>query len=279
MPVTLDVTSDIILESIIVVRGGKEIIHDVNVRLRSGKTTVIMGASGCGKSTLLKIASGISLPDRGSVFIGSRDINTLSEKDSKQLRSHWGFVFQDAALWANKSIIQNLTLPLVYHNSNLGLEEATRKAERLARSVGYRDEMDLRPSQLSNGEMKMISFARALITEPTVLFLDSPFAAVDHASVIKMRKIIDSFRKSGGTVCAIFQDPKYIAETTDDLIVMKDGSVIAAAPFADIINTRESDVRDEIGELLDQAASYDGSILDILSDSNNDPFKDDREPR
>lgn len=260
-------TSDIILEDICVTRGGKEIIHSASARIRAGKTTVFMGPSGCGKSTLLKIAAGITPPDRGKVYIGGKDFHSLSDRESTALRRQLGFVFQDAALWANKSILQNLTLPLLYHDAGLQMEDAARRAEKLVRSTGFTDELHLRPSQLSTGEMKMVSFARALIAEPSLLFLDSPFLAVDHTSVEKMRKVIDELRDAGGAVCAIFQDPKYIARRADDLLVMKDGRIIAAGPFADIINTTDTDVQNIIGELLDQAASYDGSILDILSDS------------
>jgi len=272
MPVALDPKADITLEGICVVRGGKEIIHNVDVTLRTGRTTVIMGASGCGKSTLLKIAAGITIPDRGRVLVGEKDIHSLPDREVTMLRSHWGFAFQDAALWANKSIVQNLTLPLLYHDYGISPADAEEKAERLVRSIGYRDDMHLRPSQLSTGELKMVSFARALISGPSLLFLDSPFLSVDHGSIEKMKRVIDAFRKSGGTVCANFQDAKYIAGITDDLIIMKDGRVIVAGPFSDIINTKNSDVSEVISELFDQAASYDGSILDILSDSGNDPF-------
>jgi len=272
MPVAFDIQADILLESIRVVRGGKEIIHTTDARLRRGKTTVIMGASGCGKSTFLKVSAGITLPDGGSVKLGEKDIHSLPEREETILRKDWGFVFQDAALWANKTILQNLTLPLLYHEAGLSTAEAEMKAEKLARSVGYRDEMNLRPSQLSTGEMKMISFARALISEPSVLFLDSPFLSVDYSSVERMRKILADFRNRGGTICAIFQEPKYIAQTADELIIMKDGMVIGSGALADIINTADREIYGEIGELLDQAASYDGSILDILSDSESNPF-------
>lgn len=279
MPTAVDLQSDILIENLGVLRGGKEIIHGIDARIRTGRTTVIMGASGCGKSTLLKVAAGITMPDRGRVLVGDKDIHSLSEKDTVRLRMHWGFVFQDAALWANKTILQNLTLPLLYHDSSMRIEDAEHKAERLLRATGYRDELTLRPSQLSTGEMKMVSFARALISDPKVLFLDSPFLAVDYTSVEKMRNIIAEFKQGGGTVCAVFQDPKYISRVAEDLIVMKDGRIIAAGAFTDIIHTRDGEVSEVISELLDQAASYDGSILDILSDTGAATFDGDSEKR
>ncbi|MBN2050707.1 MAG: ATP-binding cassette domain-containing protein [Spirochaetales bacterium] len=268
----LPLSADIHLENLTIIRGGKPILKDINLALKKEKITVIMGASGCGKSTLLKTAAGLIPPDHGKVLVNGKDIYTMNDRESSSLHRQWGFVFQDAALWANRSVLQNLTIPLLYHQHQMSPGEAEERAVSLVRKTGYRDEMHLRPSQLSTGEMMMVSFARAFISSPSVLFLDSPFLAVDHGSTANMKTMISSLRRRGGTVIAIFQDPKYIAQVAEELIIMKDGEILACGAFSEIINTKDRTITTEIAELFEQSASYDGSILDLLSGSEDDPF-------
>ena len=103
------------LENIVLLSEGFEILRDVSLSFSEGRSTVILGPSGCGKSTLLKVAAGILMPDRGTVYIEGRNIITMSERDLKRFRRRNGFVFQDAALWANQSLYENLFMPVRFH--------------------------------------------------------------------------------------------------------------------------------------------------------------------
>ncbi|MGD0724725.1 MAG: ATP-binding cassette domain-containing protein, partial [Spirochaetia bacterium] len=95
--------------------GGYEALRGINVAFPQGTSTVIMGPSGCGKSTLLKVAAGLIPPDTGKVLLRGQDIFLLSERGIRELRKSNGFVFQDGALWENKTLFENLALPLEVH--------------------------------------------------------------------------------------------------------------------------------------------------------------------
>lgn len=186
------------LENVSFTSDGFEILRNVTLSLEAAKSTVIMGHSGSGKSTLLKIAAGLLLPSTGRVLIGERDVSRMTSRELLVHRKDRGFVFQDAALWANTSIYRNLALPLEVHHVRFPKAEVDARVKRTAERFGLLGELELRPAQLSMGEQKIVSFLRALITEPSVLFLDEPTTSVDHASAEKMIAMIREFKAGGG---------------------------------------------------------------------------------
>ena len=103
------------LEDVTVHLGGRDVLRQVTLSLPAGRSTVIMGRSGSGKSTLLKTAAGLIPPDSGRVFFEGKDMSLLSEGGMRELRKRSGFVFQDGALWENKTLMENLALPLQVH--------------------------------------------------------------------------------------------------------------------------------------------------------------------
>jgi len=133
-----------------------------------------MGPSGSGKSTLLKVAAGICVPDSGEVLVEGRSLLRMSDRRLLEFRRASGFMFQDAALWANKTIFENLALPLQIHRQDLAA--ASVRAEVLAalRRAGLEASAELRPAQMSMGENKIVSFLRAVVLRPALLFLDNP---------------------------------------------------------------------------------------------------------
>jgi phospholipid/cholesterol/gamma-HCH transport system ATP-binding protein len=148
------------------------VLDRASVSFGRGASSVIMGPSGCGKSTLLKVAAGILLPDSGEVLLEGRPLQRLSEARLLEWRRSSGFMFQDAALWANKTIFENLALPLQFHHPSLAAAEVRRRVRASLERGGLEASEDLRPAQLSMGEAKIASFLRAVILEPELLFLD-----------------------------------------------------------------------------------------------------------
>ena len=162
------------LENVNAVRDEVRILTDINVEFYHQKTTVIIGPSGCGKSSILKIAAGIVPPEGGNVYIDGKNVLKIPDRELVGLRKSHGFVFQDAALWANKTVAQNLSLPLQFHFQHISDKEIQRRVTETLRRTGYQDEEALKPDQLSAGERKMVSFARAIITEPQLIFFRRP---------------------------------------------------------------------------------------------------------
>ncbi|HUV08442.1 MAG TPA: ATP-binding cassette domain-containing protein, partial [Spirochaetia bacterium] len=115
------------MEKIEILSEGFEIIKNMTLNFPRGMSTVIIGPSGCGKSTLLKAAAGILLPSRGSLFFEGKNFFKMSEEEIKEFRRKNGFVFQDSALWANRSLYQNLSLPLEFHYPDWSEEKRSSK--------------------------------------------------------------------------------------------------------------------------------------------------------
>ena len=253
-------------------RGGTPVLAGISLDFPAGQTTVITGLSGCGKSTVLKVTAGIVPVDRGRVEWDGRPLTSYSERETREIRKKLGFVFQDSALWANKTVTQNLLLPVEFHfpeprggGSN---SAAADRVTRLARKLGYKDEMDLRPAQLSNGEQKIISFARALVTDPESLFLDEPLVGVDSEAYDAIFDRILSLKKEKKTMLIGTNDAKLISMCADNLVVMSKAAVRESGPFAAVIASKDAETRSILSKVLGEAQSYDGSILDILSGSD-----------
>ena len=254
------------LEHIDAIRDEVQILTDINLEFYHQKTTVIIGPSGCGKSTILKIAAGIVPPERGNVFIDGKNVLKIPDRDLVSLRKSHGFVFQDAALWANKTVAQNLSLPLQFHFQYLSNEEISRRVTKTLRLAGYQDEQSLKPDQLSAGERKMVSFARAIITEPQLVFLDDPTISVDREGVDKILAAIKKLKEEQKTLIVATHDPMLTSMIADYLVIVKQGKILESGSFHKVVRSDDREVIAILTDVLSQSSTYAGDILDLLGD-------------
>jgi phospholipid/cholesterol/gamma-HCH transport system ATP-binding protein len=260
-------TDIVALEDVCVTLGGFQALRGVSVGFAEGKSTVIMGPSGCGKSTLLKVAAGLIPPDEGRVLFNGNDIFQLSERGLMDMRRRNGFVFQDGALWENKSLFENLALPLQVHFPDVAAADRNRRVIRALERVGLEESASERPAALSGGEKKIASFLRALMTEPTLLFMDEPTLSIDHAMTDRIHQIIRDQKGRGSTIIAVTHDAQLTSTLADRLVVMDAGQVIAAGDFDEIKRSRHARVRAILSEVLKDIASYDTDLLSLLDGS------------
>jgi NitT/TauT family transport system ATP-binding protein len=146
--------------------GGVVAVDRLSLSIDSGDFVAILGPSGCGKSTLLRMIAGLDRPTAGELSIPD------------QYRSHIAYVFQDAHLLPWRSVIRNVALPLEL--AGIGRAERREKALAAIEQVGLLDAVDRYPAQLSGGMRMRVSLARAMVTDPQLLLLDEPFAALDE---------------------------------------------------------------------------------------------------
>jgi len=202
-----------------------EILRDVSVAFPERQVTFIVGKAGSGKSTLLKVAAGLIIPQTGKVFYEGTDLAHMSRSEETAFRRKSAFAFQDGALWANQTIYNNLSLPVAHHEPGISKAAMDRRVREIAQRVGYDEALNLRPAELSMGEQKLISIARALILDPELLFFDEPTASLDDASVGKLIQIVAAMKKEGKTMLIVSHDGRLIAETADQLCVVDNGTV------------------------------------------------------
>jgi putative ABC transport system ATP-binding protein len=213
-------------------------LDGINVDLEPGSFTAVMGPSGSGKSTFLHIAAGLDRPTSGAVALGDTDLTRLSERRLTILRrKQIGFVFQAFNLMPSLTVAQNIGLPL-----RLDGRRARRSDVRdVAARVGLDKRLRHRPAQLSGGQQQRVAVARALVTQPAVLFADEPTGALDirtGRSVLGLlRELVD---RDGQTVVMVTHDPA-AATYADRVILLADGQ---------ISGTLEGATADEVAERL-----------------------------
>ena len=205
---------------------GKEgklvILEDINLLLSPGETIAITGKSGCGKSTLLSLLALLSPKDGGKIFYEGIDTDLLKEKDLPRLRNEkMGFVFQNSMLLEDFSALENVAMPLMIKGEKKKV--AFEKAEEYLKMVGIEERKNHRPNKLSGGERQRSAIARALITEPSVVFADETTGSLDEkTSRVIEELLIESVKKTKRGLILVTHNPLF-AERADKVYVLSGG--------------------------------------------------------
>ncbi|MDR0585644.1 MAG: ABC transporter ATP-binding protein [Treponema sp.] len=201
------------------------IIRGITLDIDEGKTTALVGASGCGKSTLLKLCAGLLIPTSGEVYYRGKNISTMNRQQTMEFRRESAFVFQDSALWANQTLYQSLELPLRIHHPELSGEQRRKHIQKIMAEVGYKRDLQTRPSALSMGEQKLIGFARAIMCGPTLLFLDEWIESLDDNAANRLVSLVKQRQLDDNTIVFISHSPKIIKNLAQIVIVIVGGYV------------------------------------------------------
>ncbi len=205
---------------------GDEVIYalnDISVDFASGQFTAIMGPSGSGKSTLMHCIAGLDQLTSGSVLIDGLDLSTLTDKELTLMRrERVGFIFQAFNLVPTLSAEENILLPLLLGNKT-GDSEWIKK---VIDTVGLSNRLTHRPSELSGGQQQRVAVARALATQPRIIFADEPTGNVDSTTGTEiltfMRRAVDEL---GQTIVMVTHDP-LSAAFADRIIFLADGKIV-----------------------------------------------------
>ena len=205
--------------------GGQKVIKNISHYIESHSVTAFLGKPGSGKSTALKLLAGLISPSSGIITFEDKDIQNMNHKQNDEFRKRASFMFQDSALWANQDIYHNLELPLLLHFPELSTEERNDKIKKVTELVEFSKPLNLRPAALSIGEQKKISFARALICEPELLFLDEPTESIDEKTEDLFISILKDFIGQNKTVVYVSHDNYLINSFLCDKIYFEDGEI------------------------------------------------------
>jgi len=215
------------------------IVNGVTVNFTEKKITAIVGPSGSGKSTVLKLSAGLLVPDQGEVYYKGKNIAYMNRGENLEYRRESAFVFQDSALWANQNLNQILDLPLRIHYPKMKKNERDERIKKVTAAVGYRKNLDIRPSRLSMGEQKLIAFARAMLCEPNLLYLDEWVESLDENAGDRLINIVKQKQKEGATVLFVCHDMRIIRDLADYVVVITDGKVMLHEAKEKVINDPE----------------------------------------
>ena len=203
----------------------QHVIKNLDMEIRKGDFTVIMGASGSGKSTLLYALSGMDKPTMGKVKFDGKEIQNLSNDELAVFRrGNCGFVFQSVYLLENQTVLDNvLTGALIVQKNS---PELVNKAKDLLKKVGLTDEdMKKYPNQLSGGEAQRVGIVRAIINDPKILFADEPTGQLNSASSKDVLDIFSNIHKNGQSIVMVTHDLKTALRATR-VIFLRDGGIV-----------------------------------------------------
>ncbi|MET7989699.1 ABC transporter ATP-binding protein [Amycolatopsis sp. NPDC005232] len=204
--------------------GPTQALRGAGVSVAAGEVLAIMGPSGSGKSTLLHCLAGIVRPDAGTITYGGRDLVAMSDRERSALRrTEFGFVFQFGQLVPELTCLENVALPL--RLAKVGRRKAEGVAREWLERLQVSDVADKRPGDVSGGQGQRIAVARALVTQPKVVFADEPTGALDSLNGEKvMRMFTEAARQTNAAVVLVTHEAR-VAAYSDHEIVVRDGRV------------------------------------------------------
>lgn len=245
--------------------------NDLNIRLRKHRTTSLMGPSGSGKTVILKTLAGILAPAAGKVSILGESLSGLGDRGEMRLRQRVGYVFQDAALWQNMDVSQNIALPLRYHRIYPNETALRERVDQLSRQFEIESYLSRRPANVPFGVRKTVSFVRAIGPDPELLFVDEPTAFLDSAAADRIVSALRHFKSQNKTIVIASSDPRVTAKLADDLVVLKNFQVLEEGPLAEVVRSSNREVAEILSDVLSETATYAGDILELL-DPDDNPF-------
>jgi len=204
--------------------GGYDALREVSFEITAGQMVFITGHSGAGKTTLVKLIASIERPTSGSLVVNGQNLAALRRSAIPYLRRHFGMVFQDQKLLFDRSVLDNVMLPLEI--VGLPRREAIRRAQAALDKVGLLAREKAKPIALSGGEQQRLAIARAVVNRPTVLIADEPTGNLDNESAGEILEIFSAFHQVGVTVVVATHDQNWIERYHPNVLRLDHGRLL-----------------------------------------------------
>ncbi len=237
-------------------RGRRQIFRELDITIKRGQITAIMGPSGTGKTTLLSLITRQLRPDRGSILVDGIDVSALNQRDLYRFRRRFGMLFQNGALLTDLSVFENVAFPLREH---------TKLPNRLIRhvvltklhAVGLRGAADMMPSELSGGMARRVALARAIVMDPDILIYDEPFVGLDPISMGVIVRLVRQMNDALGiSSILVSHDVQEIAAVADCSYLISDGKVAASGSPDELSNTSSEVVKQFMHGMADGPVAF-----------------------
>ena len=201
----------------------QSVLKHLNFTINSGEFVAIMGHSGSGKSTLMNILGCLDRPTSGEYFLEGQNVANLSDTEMAKIRGkRIGFVFQNFNLLMKRTLVDNVSLPLIYQN--ISASDRHKKAFQLLEHVGLKGYEDRLPTQISGGMQQRVAIARALINDPAIIFADEPTGNLDTRTSNEIMDLFTELNKQGITIVLVTHEED-IADYAKRLIMIVDGQI------------------------------------------------------
>ena len=200
------------------------VLKDVNLTIDDGEYVAIMGPSGSGKSTFMNILGCLDRPTKGEYMLDGHSVKSLSSNELAKLRNKTiGFVFQGFNLLARSTLVENVSLPLVYAEDQKELR--AKIAKNILERMGLGNYFDSKPSQISGGQQQRVAIARALVNQPRIILADEPTGNLDSKTSDEIMKIFDELNQIGNTIIIVTHEND-IADHASRQVRFLDGKIV-----------------------------------------------------
>lgn len=204
--------------------GGAQALQNVNFHLAKGEMAFLTGHSGAGKSTLLRLITLQERPSAGRVSINGHDISRLKSSQIPYVRRDIGIIFQDHRLLMDKTVFENVALPLIVVGFNAG--EVRKRVQTALGWVGLADKANCFPIQLSGGEQQRVGIARAVVNKPPLLLADEPTGNLDPKLSMDILRLFEDLNSLGISVLVATHDLGLIARMRHHTFTLKNGRML-----------------------------------------------------
>lgn len=212
---------------------GKDVLKGINLDVKPGSCTVLLGPSGSGKSTLIRCVNGLVRPEGGDIEVSGQSVDLHNEGSWQRLRTQVGMVFQDYSLFAHLNVLDNMTMVPVRRRL---MDKATAEKEALVllQKVGLAHKAHARPSELSGGQQQRVAIVRALLMKPKAMLFDEPTSALDPEAIGGVLSIMRELAAEGMTMIVVTHEMSFAREVSDHIVFMADGAIVEEGPPEEI---------------------------------------------
>ncbi len=229
--------------------GDAKVLRGINYEIHQGEKIVVIGPSGSGKSTFLRCLNLLETPTSGEIYFDGQCI-TDKKCDINKVRQHMGMVFQHFNLFANKTIIDNITIAPIHHKI-MTKDEAKENALSLLARVGLSDKADAYPSQLSGGQKQRVAIVRSLAMNPKVMLFDEPTSALDPEMVGEVLQVMRDLADEGMTMVVVTHEMGFAREVASKVLFVDKGVIKEEAPPTEFFtNPQDPRLKDFLSKVL-----------------------------